>query len=135
MTFIGFYKNLIKISSDNHQKWSKMIKNKNSKIFTLIKFCDNLIQKINFWCQFGLKSCKTLFLHDFHRCYKNLIKYISENYQKLSKMIKNDQKWSKIVKTCDNVVQKINFWPQISLKLWKSHFFDGFHRYLCLFDH
>ena len=79
---------------------------------------------VYFWSQ------KTHFRSKIHtKIYQNRLKSIKidQNRSKLikiglktaknhQKMIKNDQKWSKIIKLCDNVMKKMNFWSQISLK-------------------
>ena len=55
----------------------------------------------------------------------------TENDPKRSKMIQNDQKWSTLIKLYDNVIQKMDFWYQIS---WFSMIIIDFYRFSYCFD-
>ena len=111
----------------NDQKWSKNYKitlffDSNNEF--LMSHWDKTLNEFIFRC----------FSSVFIKFWSKINQMSVKNDQKWSKMIKNDQKSSKMTKLCDDVVQKMDFWSQISLKFWKSHFFDGFHRFLCWFD-
>ena len=95
MTFVGFYKTLIEISSKNNPKRSKMIKNdpkwfKNDLIYVIMYF-----KKWISDLKLHQNLVKYWFLVIFIDSYKTLIKIPFKNDQKRSKMIKNGPKWFK----------------------------------------
>ena len=51
---------------------------------------------------------KLCFPMDFIGFYTTLIEIPSENGSKRSKMVRNNPKWSKIPKLCENIVQKMD---------------------------
>ena len=70
-----------------------------------------------------IKILKNLIFYDFHYFF---IEYWSIFHQKPiqtgPKTVQNDPKRSKMIKLCDNVMKKIYYWSQISLKSWKFSF-------------